>query len=119
MEKRSSERRIVARLVRKIVLNSENHTFKSLRKHKIFVVEGFFEKLLETLLLAVGFFAGFVFGYFMELLGQITFTIALQLRLKAVFAEVFDDVILVQFKIKINHRHDQYSNTGKQKQKNC
>ena len=90
MKKSSSERRIVARLVRKIVLNCENHTFKSLRKHKVFVVEGFFEKLLETLLLAVGFFAGFVFGYFVELFGQITFTITLQLWLKAIFAEILD-----------------------------
>ena len=114
MKKRSSERRIVARLVRKIVLNGENHTFKSLRKHKVFVVKSFFEKLLETLFLAFGFFAGFVFGNFVELFGQITFTITLQLWLKAIFAEVLDDILFVQFKIKINHRHYQYAYTGKQ-----
>ncbi len=114
MKKRSNEHKIVARLVRKIVLNCENHTFKSLRKHKVFVVECFFEKLLETLLLAFGFFGGFVFGNFVELFGQITFTITIQVWLKAIFAEILDDILFVQFKIKINHRHYQYAYTGKQ-----
>lgn len=74
----------------------------------------FFEKRSVFL----SFFGGVIFGYFVELFGQVTFPVAMQLRLEAVFAKLLNNVLFAQLKIQIDKRHQQgfdaYQNQQKQ-----
>lgn len=64
--------------------------------------------------LLLGFIAGVTFGYFVELFGQITFSVAMELGFETIFAKVLDDVFFAKFKIQIDKRHHQHLEADQQ-----
>lgn len=54
-------------------------------------IKNFLYDFFEGIILFLGFFAGVAFGYFVELFGEVALTIAMQLRLEAIFAHILDN----------------------------
>ena len=55
-------------------------------------VKNFLEEFLDSIALFLCFLACVIFGHFVELFGQIALPVAVQLRFKAVFAKMMNDV---------------------------
>jgi hypothetical protein len=77
------------------------------------------KEFFDGICLFLRLLAGVIFGYFLKLFGQIALSIAVELWLEAVFAEVFDNVLFAKLKIQIHKRHHQRFETDEQKQKKC